>query len=106
MVCTSVPLLPCLTLKLQTRDVHTPSKHSTITLCWFNVGPASQTMGQHQAIFGSSSVFAGELFSPLSTHGVFLQHMTYCEQVNIGERFIGGLIKNTKNVLIDAPSIR
>ena len=24
-----------------------PSKHPTLNQCWFNVGPASQTMGQH-----------------------------------------------------------
>ena len=25
-----------------------PSKHETLTRCWFNVGPASQTLAQHQ----------------------------------------------------------
>ena len=24
-----------------------PSKHDTLKQCWFNVGPASQTVGQH-----------------------------------------------------------
>ena len=32
-----------------------PSKHGTLTQCWFDVGLASQTMGQHQTNFGWTS---------------------------------------------------
>ena len=32
----------------------TPCEHETLTQCWLDVGPASTTLAQHQAIFGWS----------------------------------------------------
>ena len=34
-----------------TKD-HAPSKHDTLTQCWFNVGPASQKVGEHRHNIG------------------------------------------------------
>ena len=34
---------------------HYPSKHGTMTLCWFNVGPSSATLDQHWTNTGSLS---------------------------------------------------
>ena len=33
-----------------------PSIHNTLIRCWFNVGPASQTLGQHYSNIGSTSL--------------------------------------------------
>ena len=33
----------------------TSSKPETLNQCWFNVGPASKTVGQHQTNIGSTS---------------------------------------------------
>ena len=38
-----------------------PSKHSTWTQCWFNVGPPSQTVDQHQISIGSTSRVCWEI---------------------------------------------
>ena len=32
-----------------------PSKHETLNQCWFDVGPSSPTLGQHQINIGSTS---------------------------------------------------
>ena len=32
-----------------------PSKHETLNQCWADVGPAAQTLGQHQPSIGSMS---------------------------------------------------
>ena len=40
----------CMLFFYVTRVYH--SKHKTLNQCWFNVGPASQTMGQHSPIIG------------------------------------------------------
>ena len=36
-----------------------PSKHYTLNQCWFNAGPASQTLDQHQNNIGSTSCYVG-----------------------------------------------
>ena len=42
-----------------------PSKHEALNQCWFDAGPASQTVGLHWSSIGSSSVvFAGSLDKP------------------------------------------
>ena len=35
-------------------------KHETLIQCWFNVGPASETVGQHLINIGSASGVCGE----------------------------------------------
>ena len=36
------------------RRIRHPSKHDTLNHCWFDVGPASATLGQHQTNIGST----------------------------------------------------
>ena len=38
-----------------------PSKQETLNQCWFNVGPESETMGQHYISIGSTSRVCWEL---------------------------------------------
>ena len=39
--------------------VNTPSKHETLTQCWFNSGPPSATLAQHTTTLVQRLLFAG-----------------------------------------------
>ena len=39
-----------------------PNKHETLTLCWYNVGPALTTLTQHYTNIGVVSYLPGDLF--------------------------------------------
>ena len=41
---------------LPSGQVHVPSNHETLSQCWLNVGPTSQTVGQHRANIGVMSL--------------------------------------------------
>ena len=45
-----------------------PSKHETLNQCWADVGPALQTLGQHQPSIGLSLGLAGTALSQAVTY--------------------------------------
>ena len=51
-----------------------PSKHETLTKCWFNVGPSSKTVGHIELTVGQRFVFAGiNLSQMLHTYIIILE---------------------------------
>ena len=57
-----------------------PSKHEALNQCWFDAGPALQTVGQHWV----NVVFAGSVdkcFVPKRNNKFRLKHSLYCPQV-------------------------
>ena len=64
---------------VNSRDIHSqmstpllfkppPIKHETLTQCWFNIGPASPTLRQHETSIGSTCLLGQHGFLKYQSH--------------------------------------
>ena len=71
-----------LRLAVLSRVSHKPAKCKPFNQCWFDVGPASQTLGQHQSCSGSMSlVYWESCQSSISLHRFILWSVFFCDRV-------------------------
>ena len=62
--------------RTQAHQHYIPSKHQTSNQCWFDVGPASWTLAQHQTSIGTTCFFSWDLEKHLLQY--YTHSQPYC----------------------------